>query len=44
MTDVPTALLALASGVLLLRFEVSSAWLVLGGALAGTLLRALAHP
>jgi chromate transporter len=38
--DVPTVVLAVASAVLLLRFRVNSAWLVLGGAAVG-LLRAL---
>ena len=36
--DVPTALLALASVVLLVRFRLNSLWLVLGGALAGFLI------
>ena len=35
LVDIPTTAIALASGVLLLRFRVNSAWLVLGGALAG---------
>ncbi len=35
LTDWLTLLLALVSGLLLLRFRVNSAWLVLGGALAG---------
>jgi chromate transporter len=39
--DGVTLLLALASAVLLLRFRINSAWLVLGGALAGLLTRAL---
>lgn len=35
LVDIPTTAIAVASGVLLLRFRVNSAWLVLGGALAG---------
>jgi chromate transporter len=35
VVDLPTLLLALASGVLLLRFRVNSTWLILLGALAG---------
>jgi chromate transporter len=35
LVDVPTVALALAGAVLLLRFKVNSAWLVLGGAIAG---------
>jgi len=35
LVDVPTIVLAAASAVLLLRFEVNSAWLVIGGALLG---------
>ena len=41
LVDVWTLLLAMASGALLLRTKVSSAWLVLAGALAGLLLGAL---
>ena len=36
--DWPTALLAVASGVLLLRYRVNSTWLVAAGALLGILL------
>jgi len=36
--DWPTALLAVASGVLLLRYRVNSTWLVAAGALSGILL------
>jgi chromate transporter len=35
LVDVPTVVLALAGAGLLLRFKVNSAWLVLGGAIAG---------
>jgi len=35
LVDVPTGLLALAAGVLLLRYKMNSAWLVLGGGLIG---------
>jgi chromate transporter len=41
VVDVPSALLAVASAVLLLRFKVGSMWLVLGGALAGAAVQAL---
>jgi chromate transporter len=37
VTDLTTTTLALASAVLLMRFRVSSVWLVLGGALTGLL-------
>ena len=40
--SVPTMLIAIVAAVLLLRFRVNSAWLVLGGAVAGIALR-LAH-
>jgi chromate transporter len=38
LVDITTVLLALTSAVILFRFRVNSAWLVLGGALAGWLL------
>jgi chromate transporter len=37
LIDMVTVVLALASAVLLIRYKVNSAWLVLGGALAGFL-------
>ncbi len=37
--NVATALLAISSAVLLIRFRVNSAWLVFGGAALGTILR-----
>jgi chromate transporter len=37
--DAPTMLLALAAAFILFRFRVNSAWLVLGGAVAGLLIR-----
>ena len=39
--DLPTALLVLASAVLLLRFRLNSLWLVLGGALTGLLVHVI---
>ncbi|MGE0684391.1 MAG: hypothetical protein AB7P69_26235 [Candidatus Binatia bacterium] len=39
MVDGTTAALALVSAVLLLRFRLNSAWLVLGGGLIGLSLR-----
>jgi len=39
VADVPALVLALASAVLLIRFRVNSAWLVLGGAALGAALR-----
>ena len=41
LVDWLTALIALASAVMLVRFRVNSVWLVLGGALAGLLVRLL---
>jgi chromate transporter len=42
IVDVPTLLLGVASGALLLLTGVSSTWLVLGGAVAGAVLRSVA--
>lgn len=41
IVDVPTALLAGASAVLLVRYKANSAWLVVGGAAVGLLLAAM---
>jgi chromate transporter len=41
LVDVPTALIALASAFLLFRLRVNAAWLVLGGGLAGLLLKSV---
>jgi chromate transporter len=41
LVDVPTALLAVAATVLLFRFKLKSAWLVLGGAMVGLALNSL---
>jgi chromate transporter len=40
VVDVPTLALAAAGGVLLFRYRVNSAWLVLGGGVVGWILRA----
>jgi chromate transporter len=42
LVDATTVALAVASAVLLVRFRVNSAWLVIGGAVAGSLARMLA--
>ncbi len=39
LVDIPSILLALVAGVLLVRFKVNSAWLVLAGGVVGLLLR-----
>ncbi len=39
--DVPTAAIALASGALLWKTKINSAWLVLGGVVAGNVIAAL---
>ena len=39
IVDAPTAALAVAAALLLLRFRINSAWLVLGGAVAGLVVR-----
>lgn len=41
VVDIPTIALALISGVLLIRYRVNSAWLVLGGAVVGLIVFAL---
>jgi chromate transporter len=41
VVDVPTALVAVASGVLLVRLRVNSAWLLVGGGVVGLGLRAI---
>lgn len=43
LVDLPSVALGVASALLLLRFQLNSTWLVLGGALAGWLLHALAR-
>jgi len=42
VVDLPTALLGLASAVILVRFRPNTSWLVLGGALVGWVLHAVA--
>lgn len=39
--DIPTAILALLAAALLIRFRVNSTWLIIGGALAGLVVRLL---
>ena len=41
IVNVPAIVLMIVSAVLVLRYKVSSAWLVLGGAIAGIVLRGL---
>ena len=41
LLSVPSVVLALIGGLLLFRYKLNSAWLVLGGAIAGVLLRTL---
>jgi len=41
LVNVPAVVLAIASAVIVFRYKTNSAWLVLGGAIAGILLRAL---
>jgi len=41
LVNLPAVVLALISLVLVFRYKVNSAWLVLGGAVAGILLQAL---
>lgn len=43
LTDVTTIVLALLSAVILFRFRINSAWLVLGGAIAGWILYGQGH-
>jgi chromate transporter len=40
--DVTTVLLAILSAILLIRFRINSAWLILGGAVVGTIVQ-MAH-
>jgi chromate transporter len=39
LTDFYTALIAVTSLVLLLRYKINTTWLIAGGALAGTLIQ-----
>jgi len=41
LVNIPAIVLALVSALLVFRYKVNSAWLVLGGAIAGTLLQVL---
>jgi chromate transporter len=41
LTNIPAILIAAVSVILVFRYKVNSAWMVLGGALAGILLQLL---
>lgn len=41
LVDVPTIILALASGILLIRFKVNSTWLIVGGGLIGLVITSI---
>ena len=41
LVNAPAVILAIASAVLVFRYKINSAWLVLGGAIAGVVLHAL---
>ena len=43
VVDLPTALLGALAVILLLRFKLGSAWLILGGAAAGLVIKLLSH-
>ena len=43
LIDIPTCAIAILSGLLLFRFRLNSAWLVLGGAAIGLVLPHWAH-